>query len=82
MTRPATAAPQRVVEDGRTWVQIRVAARRLGITKGRVYHLVADGRLKMQEHLGLIYVDWKSVQQYARFQQQLQHLRTKMTPLG
>lgn len=81
MTRAATAAPAKLVEGDHTWWQVRLVARRLKITAGRVYHLIADGRLRAREHQGLFYVEERSVARYARYQDQLRHLRTKMTPL-
>lgn len=82
MTRPATEAPRQLPLDGRTWMQVQVAARRLKVTAGRIYHLVADGRLQAREHLGLIYVEEESLKRYGRYQRQLHHLRTKMTAIG
>lgn len=82
MTRPADEAPKTIVADKKTWIQVREAARRLDLTTGRIYHLVADGRLESRHHLGLLYLEQGTVARYQEYQRQLRHLRTKMSPLS
>jgi hypothetical protein len=82
VARPASDGPRTLQQDGTTWIQPQVAAERLHITPGRIYHLIADGRLHSMHYRGLLYVDVRSVKRYATYQRQLQHLRTKMVPLG
>lgn len=81
MTRPADHGPRTVREAGETWLQVREAARQLGVTSARIYHLVDDGRLRHRTQQGLLYVRARDVKRYLKYQHQLNHLRTKLTPL-
>jgi len=58
------------------WIQVVVAARRLGVTRGRVYHLMEDGRLRSKKMDGLLYVREADVELYRVLQRESSRART------
>ena len=65
MKPSVTDAPARRWVDGVLWLQVAEAARRLGVTRGRIYHLTSGGRLRTRAFDGLLYVRDQDVQLYA-----------------
>jgi len=63
------------------WLRVGEAAVQLDVTPGRVYQLIADGRLEHALRDGYYYVNQRSVRRYIRYQIQLHRLRTTGAPL-
>jgi hypothetical protein len=81
--RPAVEdAPRKLMRDGVTWLQVAAAARILRVTRGRVYHLMWDRRLRYRElealpDARLTYVREDDVLVYRIRQKELARLRAR-----
>lgn len=70
----------RVRRVGGMWLQVAEAARRLGVTRGRVYHLIWDERLCAKEIEGLLYVREADVHQYKSLRRESARVGGVMVP--
>ena len=66
--------PSTLTDRGVEWVQVAEAAKRLKVTRGRVYHLVTDGRLRHLVRGRLMYVAAPDVAKYAAWRTALRKL--------
>lgn len=57
------------------WIQVLGAARRLRVTKGRIYQLIRARRLKSQHLDGITYVREQDVDVYQIYRQQIRRLQ-------
>lgn len=80
MTAPATANRPLTAELPKTegngaWIQVPVAARTLKVTKGRIYHLIDQNRVRTQKFHGLTYVNAADIEDYKAMRTQIANFR-------
>lgn len=67
-------APATMVKHGKRWIQVAKAAEMLGVTRGRIYHLIWQKRIRCieEDRAGwpLKYVSADDVASYAEYQKQ------------